>query len=190
MKKMIFIFFMLISCFSYTQTHWKGEDSPLVILYKALDPLIVTVEQPDKIIIPASKGTYKYSLYSQSKKPLSVKVAAKYNENTVDNILRKVYERAYFRLRDNGNFELLHKEQKDKKIKGKGYFIDDEVQATETKKLYEINKEFAGSVGHNKFSTTTQIDVDFIIDDTNNAPMGVYNGTLKLDVWFGGSIKQ
>lgn len=191
MKKIIFIFFILIFSFSYSQTHWSGTNyqNSLVVLYKALDPLIVTVDQPQKIIIPASRGTYKYSLYSQSKRTLNVKVTAQYNKDKIDDILRKVYERVYFKLQNNGEFDLIHKDQNDKKIKGKGFFVDNDSNASETNKLSEINKAFAGSVGDEKFSATTEIDAEFTIDDVSNVPMGVYSGTLKLDVWFGGSIQ-
>lgn len=189
MKKIFFVFFILLKSLSYCADTWHGSGKPdniLVVLYKVLDPLIVEVEQPERIVIPASNGSYRYSNYSKSRRPLTVKVSAKYNKDKVDDILRKIYERVYFKLDNNGDFELTNKKYGDKKIKGKGYFIDSEAKATETNKLSEIDKEFSGSVGAEKFNATTQVDADFIINDITNTPMGEYQGTLMLDVWFGG----
>lgn len=183
------IYFLLVSI-SYSDTHWSGNyhNENLVILYKVLDPLIVTIDAPQKIILPAVKGTYRYSEKSKSQRPLRVVVKADYTKSQVDNILRKVYEKVYFRLQGNGDFDLVNRDEMSKKIQGKGYFIDSESGATVNNKLSEINKSFAGSVGAEKFSAETEIDADFIINDPANVPMGLYTGTLKLDVWFQGTI--
>lgn len=197
MKKIIFVFFILVSSMGYSKTIWSGNnyDKNLVVLYKVLDPLIVTVDKPQKIVIPAIQKTYKYSEYSQGNRKLQVKVETPFNKGMIDDILRKVYEKVYFKLQNEGNFDLNYTGKKDKEtentvIKGKGYFVDNKVGATENLKKVQIEKDFASTVNseQNKFSTTTEIDAEFTIDK-ENIPMGVYTGTLKLDVWFGGSVK-
>ena len=196
MKKIIFMFFILISSIGYSETSWEGNnyDKNLVVLYKVLDPIIVNVEQPQKINIPAVKGKYIYSNYSKNRKALQVKVETPFNKGMIDEILRKVYEKVYLKLQNSGDFDLNYINKKDKgteniTIKGKGYFIDSSVSATEDTKTSYIEKQFANSVAGDKFSTTTEIDAEFTVDN-DNIPMGVYKGTLKLDVWFGGTIKN
>lgn len=196
MKKIIFMFFILISSIGYSETHWSGKDhdKSLVVLYKVLDPLIVKVDEPKRIIIPAKKNTYKYSEYSEDHRKLKVDVSTSYNKDKIDDILRKVYENVHFKLQKDGAFELNRVKKENEKaenvvIKGKGYFVDSSVSATEKDKKTQITKPFSSSVVGNKFSATTEIDAEFTVDN-DNIPMGVYKGTLKLDVWFGGSIKQ
>lgn len=196
MKKIIFMFFILISSIGYSETSWEGNnyDKNLVVLYKVLDPIIVNVEQPQKINIPAVKGKYIYSNYSKNRKALQVKVETPFNKGMIDEILRKVYEKVYLKLQNSGDFDLNYINKKDKgteniTIKGKGYFIDSSVSATEDTKTSYIEKQFANSVAGDKFSTTTEVDAEFTVDN-DNIPMGVYKGTLKLDVWFGGTIKN
>lgn len=195
MKKAIFFLFILISSIGYSKTMWKGNnyDKNLVVLYKALDPLIVKVDEPKRIIIPAKRNTYKYSEYSSDHRKLKVDVSTSYNKDQIDSILRKVYENVYFKLQNDGNFDLTHVKKENEKvenvtIKGKGYFVDNSVSATDKEKKSEITKPFSSSVVGNKFSATTEIDAEFTVDN-DNIPMGVYTGTLKLDVWFGGSVK-
>lgn len=195
MKKAIFFLFILISSIGYSKTTWNGinYDKNLVVLYKALDPLIVKVDEPKRIIIPAKRNTYKYSEYSSDHRKLKVDVSTSYNKDQIDDILRKVYENVYFKLQNDGNFDLTHVKKENEKvenvtIKGKGYFVDNSVSATDKEKKSEITKPFSSSVVGNKFSTTTEIDAEFTVDN-DNIPMGVYTGTLKLDVWFGGSVK-
>lgn len=196
MKKIIFMFFILISSIGYSKTYWDGKDydKSLVVLYKVLDPLIVKVDEPKRIIIPAKKNTYKYSEYSEDHRKLKVDVSTSYNQNEIDDILRKVYENVYFKLQNNGEFELNRVKKENEKaenivIKGKGYFVDNSASAIEQDKKTQITKPFSSNVAGNKFSATTEIDAEFTVDN-DNIPMGVYKGTLKLDVWFGGSIKQ
>ena len=190
MKKVLIGIYFLIISISYSDTFWSGNyyNDSLVILYKVLDPLIVQVDTPSRIKLPALDGVYKYSEKSDTQKPLRVVVKADYTKERIDDILRKVYEKVHFKLQDSGEFYLKNDNNPDKKIKGNGYFIDKEVGATAVNKMNEIDKEFAGSVGSEKFSAETEIDVDFTVSDGKNLPRGIYTGTLKLDVWFYGSI--
>ena len=187
MKKLLLIkLFLIIGSISFGVTNWdRTSINPIVIIYKMVDPLVVTVEKPKKIYVPGHIRNFKYSDYSEGKKKIDVKVKTSYTGN-IDNILRKIYERVYFELGNNGNFDLRHKDQMDKIIKGKGYFVD-EKYAPEGNKVTKYDKSFSSSLPGTSFQTTTQIDADFTKEE--NLPMGVYRGTLKLNVWFGGTIK-
>lgn len=186
MKKILFAIFILMTSISYCkESIWSvTSKNPIVIVYKVLDPLVVTVEQPEKIVVPAGVTTFKYSEYSKNKKKLNVRVKSSYTGH-VDNILRKIYERVHFELQNGGMFDLIHEKEKSKKIIGKGYFVDGGLAPEGEKKTY-YNKEFSNNLVVDSFNASTQIDVEFNKEAT--LPMGIYTGTLKLNVWFNGSI--
>lgn len=184
MKKILLMLFLIISSLSYSATNWKPKhNKKIIVIYKVLDPLIVEVDKPQKIVVPATETTFKYSDYSSSKRKLDVKVKASYT-GTVDRILAKIYERVYFKLENEGKFELTHTTEKDKKISGKGYFVDAGIPETQKKTTHD--KEFITNLQGNTFSASTQIDAEFTKE--KDLPMGVYQGTLRLDVWFGGTF--
>lgn len=187
MKKILFIILLLlIGSISFGATNWdRTSINPIVIIYKMVDPLVVNVEKPKKIYVPGSITKFKYSDYSEGKRKINVTVKTSYTGN-IDNILRKIYERVYFELGSDGNFDLTHRDQMDKVIKGKGYFVDG-MDAPEGSKKTKYDKSFSSSLSGTSFQTTTQIDADFT--KSEDLPMGVYTGTLKLNVWFGGTIK-
>lgn len=178
--------FLVFGIISYSDVKWSGDSGKISIIYKIVDPLIVTVEEPEKLIVSANQKTFTYSKMSSKKAPLVVKVTSSYNQNTIDEILRKIYETVYFQLQNGGKFELKNGAEQ-KVITGNGYFVDSQVTATEGAKLTEISKPFSSTVSGNTFSTTTGIDVDFTLPD-GDVPMGIYRGTLYLNVWFGGSL--
>ena len=186
MKRIFIVLsFLLITIISYSEVKWDGEDGRVTIIYKIVDPLIVEVEQPQKLVIGANQKKFTYSEASKRKKALLVTVKSPYNQ--VDELLRKIYETVYFKLDNNGEFKLTN-EKTTKEISGKGYFIDNEAQATRDKKVTEISKPFANRVNGNGFSVTTGVDADFTLPE-EEVPMGVYKGTLYLNVWFGGTLK-
>lgn len=186
MKKLLFVLFVLINLFSYGKDSiWNTTSkNPIIVIYKVLDPLIVKVDQPDKIVVPANITNFKYSEYSENKRKLNVIVESPYT-GPIDKVLEKIYEKVHFQLESSGNFELIHDKEKNKKIIGKGYFIDGDL-ATETEKKSYYSKGFSNNLVGNSFKASTQIDVDF--NKEKDAPMGVYKGVLKLNVWFDGTI--
>lgn len=178
------IYFFCISVVAFAGTNWTGNDKKTItIVYKILEPLIVNIEKPEKIIARRNEKEFSYS--SKKGKPLLVTVEAPYNNGTIDDILRKVYEKVYFKLEEEGNFYLENKEESSYRILAKGYFVDSNIVNKNSKVTYYY-KDFPSKVEGNSFYTTTGIDVDFYIN--NDIPLGVYEGTLKLNVWFGGSI--
>lgn len=189
MKKiLILLSFLLVTIISYSDVKWEGEDGRVTIIYKIVDPLIVDVEQPQKLVIGANQKKFTYSEASKDKKRVNVKVNAPYNQNhSIDNILRAIYAKVYFELQDKGEFNLTHTKNPENIIKGQGYFVDKEAGISSNDKKTFYNKDFSNRVNGNKFYTTSQIDADFEMTK-ENMPMGVYSGTLKLNVWFGGSI--
>lgn len=182
-KNLIFLLFLLASMFSYSDVKWNGEDGRIRIIYKIVDPLIVTVDTPKKMTVSANQKTFTYSGVTNDHKPLLVTVKSSYNK--VDDILRKIYETVYFELPNDGKFTLTNQNTQ-KVIQGEGYFVDGTIgRATKTKNL---SKPFINTVNGTNFTATTHIDSEFTLPE-GDVPMGVYTGTLKLNVWFGGSIR-
>lgn len=181
---LILLSFLVVTVMSYSDVKWEGEDGRVTIIYKIVDPLIVEVEQPQRLVIGANQKKFTYSEASKKKKPLLVTVRSPYNQ--VDELLRKIYETVYFELGNRGEFKLVN-EKTTKEINGQGYFIDNEGKATRDKKVTELSKPFANRVNGNGFSVTTGVDADFTLPE-GEVPMGVYKGTLHLNVWFGGTL--
>lgn len=183
-KNWLILLLLLATSFSYADVVWNGEEGRISIIYKIVDPLLVEVETPKRLIVSATQKEFTYSKMTETKQPLLVTVKSPYN--TVDEILRKIYENVYLELQDNGVYTLRN-DTTTKVITGKGYFIDAEGNATtETKTTYLV-KQFANRVSGTGFSVTTNIDSDFVLPE-GEVPMGVYKGTLRLNVWFGGSL--
>ena len=189
MKKIVILsLFLIVSFFSYSDVIWNGEEQKISIIYKVVDPIIVQIENPpQKITVSSGQKNFTYSEMAKDKRMISVRVNAPYNQNNIDNLLRAIYERVYFSLQNNGSFELKSATDPTSIIQGNGYFVDPAAGIVATSKQTSYNQEFANSVGGTNFYTTTQIDADFTMPQ-ENMPMGIYSGTLRLDVWFGGSL--
>lgn len=183
-KNWLILLLFLATSFSYADVVWNGEEGRISIIYKIVDPLLVEVETPKRLIVSATQKEFTYSKMTETKQPLLVTVKSPYN--TVDDILRKIYENVYLELQDNGVYTLRN-DTTTKVIAGKGYFIDTEVGATAETKTTQLVKQFANRVSGTNFSVTTNIDSDFVLPE-GEVPMGVYKGTLYLNVWFGGSL--
>lgn len=180
----MFFFFKV----GYAETIWRGEDNKkLTVIYKVLHPLIVNIEEPEKLIINRSEENFTYSKKNERKAPILVTVKAPYNQESYDEILRKIYETVYFKLEDDGIFNLVHIDDNSMKISAEAYFIDD-IYTLGRNKVKEYYKPFSSNTSGKEFITTTTIDVDFKNDPSRNK-LGLYKGSLKLNVWFGGSIR-
>lgn len=187
MKRLIILsLFLIINIFSYSNVIWDGENQKISIIYKIVDPIIVNVDIPERITVSSGQKNFTYSHMVKDKRMITVKVNAPYNPSMIDNVLRAIYERVYFSLQNNGEFDLKNSTEQ-AIIKGKGYFVDSNEGILATAKRTSYDKEFANNVSGTNFYTTTQIDADFTMGQ-ENMPMGVYTGTLKLDVWFGGRL--
>ena len=111
MKRIFIVLsFLLVTIISYSDVKWEGEDGRLTIIYKIIDPLIVDVEQPQKLVIGSNKKNFTYSEVSKTRKPLLVTVKSSYNE--IDELLRKIYETVYFELPNMGEFKLKNEKNK------------------------------------------------------------------------------
>lgn len=186
-KKYLFFLILLLSTTIFGKTNWKSEDGRIRVIYKVLDPLIVTVEQPKRIIASTLDKKFTYSSKNGGEM-LRVKVYAPYNKDEVDNYLRKIYERVYFELENDGVFKLYNESGNPNIfIDGKGFFVDTDAGITAGAKNTHYDKEFKSNVGNNAFTATTNIDAEFSLPQ-GEAPLGVYRGALILKVWFGGSI--
>lgn len=187
MKYKCLLLLFLLKSILFAETYWTGENrSKITIIYKVLDPLIVKIEEPKRLYINRSEKNFTYSSKAEDRKKIKVTVEAPYIKESIDDILRKVYEYVYFQLETGGKFELFH-EDGSEKIIGNAYFYD-EKESIVGKDIYEYKKEFYNNVAGNTFSATTDIDVDFTLENSNELPLGLYSGVLKLNVWFGGSI--
>lgn len=185
-KKFIFVFLLTTSVLSFGKTIWNGEDGRLRVLYKILDPLIVTVEDPVRLRASSLDKQFTYSSKNGGR-PLKVTVKAPYIKDSIDTYLRKVYELVYFELADNGKFDLINNKKVDSKIAAQGYFVDNDVKISAKEKKAFYYKKFTENVAGNNFNTTTGIDIEFTLP-SGEIPMGVYTGDLILNVWFGGTI--
>lgn len=179
--------FIIINQIVFSATYWKGENqNKITVIYKILNPLVVEVDKPERLRVNRAEKEFKYSSKSEGKKRIKVTVEAPYNKGSIDDILRKIYERVYFRLDNDGRFELLHDTDSTAKIEGQGYFVDEEI-STVGNRVTSFDKSFYNNVGGENFNATTEIDVDFKLP-SEFIPLGVYRGILKLNVWFGGTI--
>lgn len=188
-KKFILVIFFIFSLMAFSAVHWDGEEGRLRVMYKILDPLTVVVDKLNKIRTNTLDKEFTYSSKNNGQK-IKVTVSAPYNNSAIDDYLRKIYERVYFSLKNQGQFSLKNQTSSVvTEIKGKGYFVDKEEGITEDKKEYSYSKPFSSRVSESPFLATTEIDVDFKLPQ-GEVPIGVYKGTLVLDVWFGGTIKN
>lgn len=184
-KIYIFLFFTLVIN-AFAGTNWSGDRKKISIIYKILDPLRVTVTTPEKIVATRMDKSFSYSEKSSDKKALKVTVEAPYESGMLDNVLSKIYENVYFNLKNKGEFDLTL-ENTEEKIEARAYFVDEPYISKLEKKTY-YTKEFSKTINGNSFNTTTNIDVDFLLPNSS-LPIGVYRGTLGLEVWFGGTIE-
>lgn len=194
MKKILVILILLfVSVVSFGKTNWNGEDGRLRVIYKLLDPLIVKVEDPARIKANTLEKKFTYSSKNKGKR-IKVDVSAPYNNNSIDNFLREIYKYVYFELENSGEFNLtsidagVKENQNSGVIKGKGYFVDESNNIFGKDRTTYYSKEFSSRVSSSPFAATTEIDVDFTLPD-QEIPMGVYKGSMILNVWFGGTIK-
>lgn len=188
MKRNIrFILFLFITSLCFGKTVWHGEDGRLNIMYKILDPLIVKVEKPNKIVTNTLNREFTYSSKNGGRK-IRVEVAAPYEQSKIDNYLREIYKYVYFELESQGKFKLTDKSKVNSVIiEGEGYFIDENERIYAKDKRTFYSKEFANRLTGNAFTSVTDIDVNFKLPE-GDVPMGSYTGTLTLNVWFSGGI--
>lgn len=176
MKKLVVgsIFLVLsFSTFSVTTFNFTNQ---LVVIYKVLNPLIVEVEQTEKMQVPSSADTFRYSETVASRKKIGITVKAPYNER--DLILDKIYGTAKLELENNGEFELVEIKDSEKRIGGRGFFIS---EGKESSSL--ILPLFNASV-QNRYEQRAELDAIFN-EKKEKMLMGTYKGVLKLNVTYG-----
>lgn len=174
MKKIMF--FLIGICiwknlYSITRINFSKQ---LVVIYKVLNPLSVTVETPEKMTVKSGDQVFKYSEVTPSKKRVAIKVEAPYHAR--DEILDRVYGTAKLKMQNNGNFELVSKNGS--KIKGRGFFPSISEQAIEQiLPLYTTSSS-------GKYEARTEIDAIFN-EERSNMKLGEYSGVLRIDVTYG-----
>lgn len=172
-KKIIFLlgFCFFQNLYSITMINFSKQ---LVVIYKVLNPLTVSVDVPEKMVVKAGNQSFKYSDSIASKRKIGIKVEAPYYNR--DEILDLVYATATLRMRNKGNFDLIG--NNGTKIKGRGFFPSVGENATE-KVLPLYTTTLNG-----KYEARTEIDAVF---NENNSEMklGEYSGVLTIDVTYG-----
>lgn len=174
MKKGVIILLVIFFCkIIYSATHINFTKQ-LVVVYKVLNPLTVTVEMPEKMTVKSGNQSFKYSEIIESKKRIGIKVAAPYHAR--DEILDKVYGTATLRMQNGGKFELTSDEGN--KIKGRGFFPS--VSETATEEVLPLYT----TTSSDKYEARTEVDAVFN-EDKAMMKLGKYKGVLRIDVTYG-----
>ena len=174
MKKCIIFLFGLCffqNIYSITMINFSKQ---LVVIYKVLNPLTVTVDTPEKMVVKSGRQSFKYSDSIVSQKKIQIKVEAPYYDR--DEILDQVYATATLRMQNDGKFDLVGKDGS--KIKGRGFFPSISEYAT-VKVLPLYTTTING-----KYEARTEIDAVFN-EDNSEMKLGEYSGVLTIDVTYG-----
>lgn len=165
----------LISTIGYAKTVINFSKQ-LVVIYKVLNPLRVTVDPVEKMTVKSGTQQFKYSETVDSKKKIGIKIEAPYN--TRDEILDKIYGTATLQMHNNGIFDMVDVGDSSKIIKGRGFFPNEgETVSKQTLSLY--NTSFK-----DKYEARTEVDVIFN-EENNLMKLGTYSGVLRIDVTYG-----
>lgn len=175
----LMLMLMIITSIFYIKTYAVtlfNTANHVVVIYKILDPLTVTVDKPEKLTVSgASMEPFTYSKTSLGKKPINIKVSRPFNNR--DNILDAIFSKVTLEIQNQGVFELTEIKDTKKKLKAKGYFSD-------TKDYKTIIPLSAGG-GHNKYEGDANLDVEFN-NGREKIELGTYKGVLRVDVLYGG----
>ena len=172
--RIILSFILITTCvYPITKINYAKQ---LVVLYNVLDPLIVEVDPPEKMVVRSGREKFRYSQITPSKKPLNVKVEAPYKDR--DLILDTIYGTATLELLDNGKFDLKKIDDPSKVINGKGFFS--EIGENTSKMKLDLFK----STVANKYQAFTKIDAIFN-ENQEEMLMGRYKGVMILNVTYG-----
>ena len=174
MKNLGIFLFVLCTLKAYAVTNFNYSNQ-LVVLYKVLDPLKVTVSQTEKMKVVAGKQKFKYSEVVDSKTPISVLVEAPFNQR--DDILDTVYGTATLELENSGKFSLKSTNGNSEEIDARGYFKN---EPGEPSKI--ILPLFTGT-SITKYEGRTEIDAVFN-ENQKEMLMGTYKGVLRLNVTY------
>lgn len=173
--KLIFLSVCLFTSTSYAKTIINFSKQ-LVVIYKVLNPLKVTVEPTEKMTVKRGTQKFKYSDSIDSRKKIEIKIEAPYN--TRDEILDKIYGTATLQMQNNGIFDMVDITDKNKIIKGKGFFVNGgEGVSKQVLSLY--NTSFK-----DKYEARTEIDAIFN-EENKMMELGTYSGVLRIDVTYG-----
>lgn len=174
MKKIMFFLIGICIWKNLYSTTRMNFSKQLVVIYKVLNPLSVTVETPEKMTVKSGDQVFKYSEVTPSKKRVTIKVEAPYHER--DAILDRVYGTAKLKMQNNGNIELVSKNGN--KIKGRGFFPLGSEQAIEQiLPLYTTSSS-------GKYEARTEVDAIFN-EERSTMKLGEYSGVLTIDVTYG-----
>lgn len=172
-KKFLLISIFLLSMSTYSKTVINFSKQ-LVVIYKVLSPLKVTVEPTEKMVVKSGTQSFKYSETVASKQYIGIKIEAPYNER--DEILDRIYGTATIELVNGGKFSL--RDSSGEEIQGRGYFPSQgENSFKQVLPLY--NTSFA-----NKYEARTEVDAIFN-EEQKMMKLGTYKGVLTVNVTYG-----
>lgn len=175
MRNIGIVIFFLCVLKSYSVTNFNYSNQ-LVVIYKVLDPLKVTVTPTEKMRIAASNRKFTYTGTIDSRVPISVVVEAPFNER--DAILDTVYGTATLELENTGKFSLINTIDTSNKIDARGYFKN---YPGEPSKI--VLPLYTGT-SITKYEGRAEIDAVFN-ENQKDMVMGTYKGVLKLNVTYG-----
>lgn len=175
MRSIGIIVFFLCVLKSYSITNFNYSNQ-LVVIYKVLDPLKVTVTPTEKMKIVAGNRKFTYTGTINSRAPISVLVEAPFNER--DAILDTVYGTATLEFEDAGKFFLVNTTDSSKKIDARGYFINYSGEPS------KIALPLYTGTSITKYEGRAEIDAIFN-ENQKDMVMGTYKGVLKLNVTYG-----
>lgn len=184
-------------------SEWKvtgiSSDGGLMIVYKSLAPLSLTVEDPKTMKIPKGIKEFTYSQITGGR-PLKVSVQTKYNStinNELDkNIIKTIYDSVKFGFEStytsgSNNFKLDYFSQKgenysenekiEKYINGRAYFTN--LNAVETGNT--DSKQLSDNIKVGTLTAETYLDAKFTVPDSVQLLGGeTYRGTLRVKAEF------
>lgn len=173
MKKVIIFLLGLYFCQSLYSRTTVNFTKELVVIYKILNPLTVTVDKPEKMVVKAGNQIFRYSETVSSKVPLNIRIEAPYNVR--DGILDQIYGTATLELENNGKFDLTDGSTNNV-IKGRGFFLDNV--------SHLLNLKLESTESLRKYHGLVTVDAVFN-EDGSEMLMGNYKGVLRLNVTYG-----
>ena len=172
-KGIIFLlgFFLWQNIYSVTNINFSRQ---LVVIYKVLNPLSVTVDPVEKMTVKSGTQVFRYSEVISSKRKIGIKVEAPYHER--DDILDRVYGTATLTMQNDGKFDLRSTDGKI--VKGRGFFSL--ISDSATKQILPLYT----STSSGKYEARTEVDAIFN-EEQKEMKLGEYSGVLSIDVTYG-----
>ncbi len=188
------LFFSLTS-FS---TEWKYEGgldggAGLMIVYKSIPPIKIEVDEPETMVVPRGKQTFRYTEVSKIKEPLKVKIEVQFDSSIVsDNglnkdIVNQMYNSAKLWFDNDGMFEMIASDKlifkannlvNSENIKAEVFFVDKNGVNEMKQKVTRFKETIQNGL---LISEEEYIDAKFNLD-SKVMSSGSYRGVTKLNI--------